>query len=148
MKDPLIQEEIKRRKDELFESLKVDRDRITQELVGILDSNILDYMEVETFTDTIEKMNYNTGAMEEEEVIRTRYNLKDLSSLSVAKQKCIKSIEMTKCGPKVTLYDKLDAIEKLNKMLGLYEQTISFDTKIDTGFLKDLSLEDLEKLLK
>ena len=54
---------------------------------------------------------------------------------------------MTKFGPKYTFYDKLDCIDKLNKMLGYYQENLNLNTTIDTSSLKDLKTEDLFELI-
>ena len=84
---------------------------------------------------------------EEIEVTKTRYILKDLSSLSIEQQKNIKQIKMGKYGPEITLYDKVASLQEICRLLGLYENTLSVDTRIDTSALKNLSTEDLKKLL-
>ena len=142
--DPLIKEEILRQQQEVQRKFEEDTrlENIIQKHINISNSNFLDYYTLETYKD----ISLNELG-EEIEVTKTRYILKDLSSLSIEQQKNIKQIKMGKYGPEITLYDKVASLQEICRLLGLYENTLSVDTRIDTSALKNLSTEDLKKLL-
>jgi phage terminase small subunit len=149
LNDPLIKTEITKKQEELRNKYKINKETIIKELVDIINFNVVDVQSIKKVKKKEQKMNYSTGKVEEVEVEKDEIVLQqDLDSLSLRQQKNIKSIEMTRNGIKITYYDKMDAIEKLNKMLGFYEEKINFDTRIDTGSLSGLSMEQLLELLK
>lgn len=148
LNEPLIQEEIKKRQKELSEKYDIKKERIIKELVDIIDFNILDVQTLKKKKELEERLNPLTGEVEEVEVEKTTLET-NFNNLTLAQEKNIKSIEILRNGTvKVQYYDRLDAIEKLNKLLGFYDNTVKLDTRIDTSSLKDLSFEDLEKLIK
>lgn len=142
--DPLIKEEILRQQQEVQRKFEEDTrlETIIKKHIDISNSNFLDYYTLETYKETI-----LNEVGEEVEVNKTRYILKDLDSLTIEQQKNIKQIKMTKYGPEITLYDKVTSLQEICRLLGLYENTLSVDTRIDTSSLKNLSTEDLKKLL-
>lgn len=147
--DPLIKLEISKKQEELRDKYNIKKEKIIRELIDIIDFNVVDVITVKKVKKKEQKMNYATGKIEEVEVERDEIILQqDLDNLSLRQQKNIKSIEMTKNGPKYTFYDKMDAIEKLCKMVGFYEEKINVDTRIDTSSLSGLSMEQLLELLK
>ena len=147
--DPLIKIEISKKQEELKEKYNINKDKIIRELIDIINFNVIDVQTIKKIKKKEQKMNYSTGKIEEIETEMEEIILQqDLDKLSLSQQKNIKSIEMTRNGLKITYYDKMDAIEKLNKMLGFYEENINIDNRVDTSFLNNLSHEQLLDLLK
>jgi phage terminase small subunit len=148
LKDPLINKTISERQKELSEKYNIKKERIIKELVDIIDFNILDVQTLKKKKEIEERLNPLTGEVENVEVEKTTLET-NLENLTLSQEKNIKSIEILRNGTvKIQYYDRLDAIEKLNKLLGFYEQTINIDNRIDTSSLQNLSFEDLEKLIK
>jgi phage terminase small subunit len=146
LQDPLIKQTISERQAELSKKYDIKKENIIKELVDIINFNVLDVQTIKKKTEIESRMNYETGKVEEVEIEKQVLE-NDLSNLTLSQQKNIKSIEQTKTGIKITYYDRMDAIEKLNKMLGFYEQTVNVDTRIDTSALSNLTFEQLEKLV-
>lgn len=146
LQDPLIKKAIEERQAELMRKYDIKKEKIIKELVDIIDFNVLDIQRIDKVTEVKQQLNA-LGEVEEVEVEKDVLRT-DLKNLTLAQQKNIKSIEQTRTGIKITYYDRMDAIEKLNKMLGFYEQTVTIDTRIDTSALSNLTFEELEKLLK
>lgn len=139
--------EINIRKEELKKKSEITKEEIIRDLKIIKDSNICDFINIVKKTKIENKINFETGEMEEEEVEYTELEYKDTAELTTEQQKMIKSIEMTKFGPKIILHDKQNAIDTLNKMLGYYDENVNLNTTIDTSSIKNLSFEELEKLV-
>lgn len=148
LNEPLIKAEIEKRQKELAKKYDIKKERIIKELVDIIDFNVLDVQKLKKKKEIEERLNPLTGEIENVEVEKTTLET-NLENLSLAQEKNIKSIEILRNGTvKIQYYDRLDAMEKLNKLLGFYEQTVKIDNKIDTSSLQNLSFEELEKLLK
>ena len=147
--DPLIKSELNKKQEELKSKYNIKKEKIIKELIDIIDFNVVDIQTVKKIKKKEQKINYITGQFEEIEKEEEEIVLQqDLDKLSLKQQKNIKSIEMTRNGIKITYYDRLDAIEKLNKMLGFYEDNINIDQRVDTGFLQTLTPEQLKEFLK
>lgn len=135
LKDPLVSQYIKERQEELKEQFNINKEDIIMDLINIKNSNIVDYLEVKTYVDDMGEP-------------QAKLLLKDLDKLSLPQQRNIKSIKMTRYGVELTLKDSMDATEKLLKILGLYNENITIDNRIDTSSLSDLTFEQLQELLK
>lgn len=98
---PIIKEAIAKARHEQVERLHIDQDMVLMELVSILKTSIGDYL---TFGPN--------GVI-----------LKKMEEIEPAKVAQIKEISQGKNGIKVALPDKLDALEKLAKHLGMYEKS-------------------------
>ena len=147
--DPLVKSELSKKQEELRNKYNINKETIIRELVDIINFNVIDVQTIKKVKKKEQKMNYATGKVEEVEVEKDEIILQqDLNNLTLRQQKNIKSIEMTRNGIKITYYDKMDAIDKLSKMLGFYEENVNTDTRIDTSSLSGLSMEQLLELLK
>lgn len=142
-----IKEEIERRQKELQKKSEVEIKEIIYDLKMIKDYDIFDYMKIVKENNIIQDLDITTGTIIDKEVEEIKIIYKDTEELTKEQRKCIKNIEMTKFGPKYTFYDKLDCIDKLNKMLGYYQENLNLNSTIDTSSLKDLKTEDLFKLI-
>lgn len=148
LQDDLIKKEIEIKQEELKKKYNVKKEKIIKELVDIIDFNIMDIQTIKQYNEVVQEINPITGEVEEKEVTRNTLET-NLEGLTLEQQKNIKSIELLKNGTfKITYYDRLDAIEKLNKMLNFYNDTnININTTIDTSALQELSFEELKKLV-
>ena len=147
LKDPLIIKEIEIKREEIQKKYDIKKDRIIKELVDIIDFNVLDIQTIKQTKEIVKEINLATGELEEKEIITNSLET-NLNNLTLAQQKNIKSIELLKNGTfKIQYYDRLDAIDKLNKMLNFYENSVSINTTIDTSSLQGLSTEELKKLV-
>ena len=136
LKDPLVSNYLKERQEELRKQFNINKEDLIMDLINIKNSNIIDYIDIKNYID-------DDGEPQSKVV------LKDLESLSISQQRNIKSIKISKNGGvELTLKDSMDAIEKISKLLGLYENNIVFDTRIDTSSLANLSFEQLKELMK
>ena len=147
LKDPLIIKEIEIKREEIQKKYDIKKDRIIKELVDIIDFNVLYIQTIKQTKEIVKEINLATGELEEKEIITNSLET-NLNNLTLAQQKNIKSIELLKNGTfKIQYYDRLDAIDKLNKMLNFYENSVSINTTIDTSSLQGLSTEELKKLV-
>lgn len=100
----LAEEKVQARIKEIQEGLQkrhdISKDKIVNELKGIIETNVLDYIEVQ-------------GSGANQCIV-----IKDLSQLTKEQQKSIKSIEPTRDGIKVEFHDKITALDRLSKMFG------------------------------
>lgn len=100
----LKRDDIRARVKELEERLQkrhdISKDKIVKELKGIVETNVLDYIEVK-------------GEGTDQSIV-----IKDLNQLTKEQQKSIKSIEPTRDGIKVEFHDKITALDRLSKMFG------------------------------
>ncbi len=101
-----LQEEAQKRSD-------ITKDEAIKELANIVRVNPLDYVKVEqsdtiTFDDDGEM-----STTEGQKII-----VKDLSQLTAEQQRCIKSISPVRGGIKIEFEGKIQAIDRLSKMLG------------------------------
>lgn len=142
LREPLIKEEIERQQEELKKKYDINKEDIIRQHIDITNSNFLDYYNIESYTEKT----YNEIG-EEIEVTKSRYILKDLEELTLAQKKNIKQIKMTKYGPEIILYDRVQSLQELSKILGFYDNTVSIDNRIDTSSLSNLTFEELEKLM-
>lgn len=148
LKNTKVKQKLEEEKEELRRKSTITKEEILRDLKSIKDSNICDYVRIVKKTRLVDRLNYETGEMYQEEEEYNDIEYKSTDELTIEQQKNIKSIEMTKTGIKITLYDRSDAIEKLNKMLNFYNETINLDTRIDTSALNGLSIEDLMKIVE
>lgn len=75
--------------------------------------------------------------------------VKDLKDLPDDVVSCISSIKKTKGGIEVRFYDKIQAIDRLSKLLGWDEPSkIDIQGTIDTSQFEKMSKEDLELYIK
>jgi len=135
LKDPLVSQYIKERQEELKEQFNINKEDIIMDLINIKNSNVADYLEVKTYVDDMGEP-------------QSKLLLKDLDKLSLTQQRNIKSIKMTRYGVELVLKDSMDAIDKLLKITGMYNENITIDNRIDTSSLSNLSFEQLQELLK
>ena len=126
----VLQAEIKNRMD-------YRKEDALRELINIANSNIMDFIDVNS-KDNI-KLDSEGNVVDE--VTVQRVFVKDLSSLTKEQQKCIKSIQPTRGGDlRLELYSKVDAIDRIAKMLGLNEaEKTSLEV---TSKLTDKELEE------
>lgn len=98
---PRVHEAIDQALAERAERLHINQDMVLLELMGILKANIGDFL---TFGPN--------GVV-----------LRDMNTIPPEKLATIKEISEGKAGLKFSLYDRLEAIEKLARHLGMYEKT-------------------------
>lgn len=98
---PIIDDAIQRAMNERVERLHINQDMVLLELMAVVRSNIGDYL---TFGPT--------GIV-----------FKNMDEIPPEKVALIKEISHGKAGIKIALPDKLDALEKLARHLGMYEKS-------------------------
>ena len=145
---PNVKEELNRIEEELKEQSKVNQEELIRDLLNIKNSNITDFVNIKKNKYIETKIDFETGEPYDEEVWRTELEYKETENLPDYLQKQIKSIEMTKYGPKIVLYEKDKAIDTLNKMLGFYNENVNLNTTIDTSSLNGFTDEQLINLVE
>lgn len=98
---PVIDDAIQRAMNERVERLHINQDMVLLELMGVIKANIGDYL------------TFGPGGIV----------FKDMSEIPPEKVALIKEISQGKAGIKIALPDKLDALEKLARHLGMYEKS-------------------------
>lgn len=143
-----IQEEIKRRQDELREKSNIKKEDILNDLRILKDYKITDYLKITKKKRLVNKIDEETKEKFQVEEEYDCIEYKSTDELTDEQIKCIKSIEMTKTGIKYTFYEKDKSIDMINRMLGFYDNTIDINNTINTDFLKNKSMEELIKLIE
>ncbi|MFG6376094.1 MAG: terminase small subunit [Desulfovibrio sp.] len=99
--DPRIHEAIDRAMAERTKRLHINQDMILQELMGILRANISDFL-----------------VFGPDGVV-----LKDIKDIPPEKLAALKEVSEGKAGVRVSMIDKMEAIEKIARHLGMYDKT-------------------------
>lgn len=148
LSNPKVKEKIEELQEELRKKSDIKKEEILRDLKTIKDSKYSDFGKIVKKTRIIDKINFDTGDLYQEEEVYLEYEPVPTDELTEEQKRCIKTIELTKFGPRYVLYEKNDAIDKINKMLGYYNEVINLDTRIDTSSIQNLSFEELEALIK
>lgn len=148
LSNPSVKAKLEEEKEELRKKSDIKREEILRDLKIIKDSKYSDFCKIVKKTRIIDKINFETGEMEQEEEVYFESEPVPTEELTEEQKKCIKTIELTKWGPRYILYEKTDAIDKINKMLGYYNEIINLDTRIDTSSVSELTTEELMKLIE
>lgn len=98
--DPRVHEAIDRAMAERTKRLHINQDMILQELIGVLRTNISDFL------------TFGPGGV----------ILKDIKDIPLEKLAAIKEVSESKAGVRFSMIDKMEVIEKLARHLGMYEK--------------------------
>lgn len=124
-------------KNRLSDKQIIRKEELLEQYAEMFNCNPLDFLEVVS-SDDIELdedgnvLNHNKS----QSVV-----IKDLKELSVAQQKCIKSIKPTRNGIEIELYPKTDVGDRIAKMLGFNEAE-----KVDVNNTGSVDIKQLLKL--
>ena len=110
-------------KNRLSDKQIIRKEELLEQYAEMFNCNPLDFLEV------VENDN------------EQRMVIKDLKELSVAQQKCIKSIKPTRNGIEIELYPKTDIGDRIAKMLGFNEAE-----KVDVNNTGSVDIKQLLKL--
>lgn len=141
--DPKIKQRVKELQRKLAIRSDIDKDEAVEILTNICRVNPLDYVSIEAEQEIEPKDTGDTIMSLSQKVV-----VKDLTQLSKEQQKCIKSITPTKFGLKIEFESKINAIDRLSKMLGwdspVQVQTSSVNVEVLEKYSETKS--EIEKL--
>lgn len=121
LKDPRVKAEIERIRKKMPEQYGVNQENIVQELAAIAFSNIGDMLRSRPILDAVQKN-------QPQVLQRTEFELEDLTALTRQKLSAISEVIFTTDGNvRIKMYDKIAALDKLSRILGLYERSIAED---------------------
>jgi phage terminase small subunit len=120
--DDRIKAEIKRIQGELPEKIGINVDRITQELAAIAFSNIGDFLRTRQVLD----------AADDSDNVRilpsTEFEITDLTALTQQKMAAVGEVIFGRDGQvRIKMHDKIAALDRLSRILGLYNHAIAED---------------------
>ena len=127
LKEYKISTRVKQLQEKLQEKSDITKEEVLKELTYIVRARVTDVMSAKGLT----------------------VKVKDLKDLPDDVVSCISSIKKTKGGIEVRFYDKIQAIDRLSKMLG-WDEPSKMDIKgsIDTGMFEKMSKEELEEYIQ
>lgn len=108
-----VKAEIDKRKAETVEALQITREQVVQELASLGFANLTDFIELN----------------ESREI-----QLKSLEDIPTDKLKALSSLEVSKNGLKVKLYDKIRALETLGRYTGLLDTKPELSVHVNNIF--------------
>jgi phage terminase small subunit len=114
-----IQKALHLRQAEIAESLEVTQERVVAEFAGIGFADIGDLM--------------SWKKRDPRKPLESLVTLKESAALPARVRRTIQSVEEGKDGLKLRLHDKLAALDKLSRFLGLYEKDNSQDINLNAG---------------
>lgn len=110
-----LQDYLGERMEERKRRTEITQDMVLRELAAIGFSNVTDIATVEK-----EERTYQDAEGEEQRYERVAVIIKETAHLTEESQKAISSIKQGKNGIEVKLYDKVAALEKIGKHLGMF----------------------------
>jgi len=116
---PGIQAALQERQAEIAESLEVTQERVVAEFAGVGFADIGDLM--------------SWKKRDPRKPLESLVSLKESAALPARVRRTIQSVEEGKDGLKLRLYDKLTALDKLSRFLGLYEKDNTQDINLNAG---------------
>ena len=126
-----IQAALHVRQAEIANSLEVTQERVVAEFAGIGFANIEDLL---SWKMELEHLPFSASPDEEaEKVLMSRVRIKDSEEVPRRISAAIQSVEETEKGIKFRLHDKLSALDKLSRFLGLYEKDNTQDINLNAG---------------
>ena len=120
LRNPKIVEYLSKRQSELQQRTNVTQDRVIQELASIAFSDIVDFVKVEI-------VNGYPSVM-----------IAPTKDIPARKRAAIAGIKQGANGVEVKLHNKLEALDKLGRHLGLFNDTDSDEGMEDDGFIDAL----------
>lgn len=142
-----VKTEIERRKKELNNKYKMTSEDILKTIVKMLKPNQTEFSQIKEK----EVEYYELDEITKKPIKKTKkvkvVDVTETDKLTDDQKIAIASIEQNKYGIKVNLYDKLKLIEMYGKMTGMLDDHEQEYKGIDTGVLKDLSTDELKKLI-
>lgn len=126
LKEYKISTRVKELQKELQERSDITKDEATKVLSNMVRTDVSDIISV-----IVEKIHVGKGKDKKEVEVKT-LSLKEIEKLTEAQRQSIKSIAQTKHGIKVEMYSKIDAIDRLSKMLG-WDEAQKLETTITGG---------------
>ena len=124
MKNAKVIEFIDRRKQAILNIADINIERTVRELANICFSNITDFLEVK----------------------KNSVELKDWNHLSKDQTACIESVNLTKDGFRLKLFNKITAIEMLGKHLNMFNQEPKDIEEPDQ--FKDMTNDQLDEFIR
>lgn len=142
-----VKQEIERRKKELNDKYKMTSEDILKTIAKMIKPNQTEFSQIKE--EEVEY--YELDEVTKKPIKKTKkikvVDVTETDKLTEDQKIAISGIEQTKYGIKVSLYDKIRLIELYGKMTGMLDEHDQEYQGIDTGVLKDLSTDELKKLL-
>lgn len=147
-----VQEAIQKAMDKRAQRTEITAERVLQELAKIGFANIADYLKVSTNERVVE---YKDVEDDEGNVTQTpifdfvqAVQLYDTEDVERAKLDAVAEIKQTKDGVTFKLHDKVSALEKMGRHLGMFKDKIIHSGSVDVhNPYADLTTEELRKLI-
>ncbi|MEK4513610.1 terminase small subunit [Paenibacillus sp. FSL K6-2524] len=152
LRKPKIAEAIEKAMDKRSERTEITADRVLQELAKIGFANISDYLKVNTAERVVE---YKEQTDEEGNKTHTpifdfvqAVELFDTDNIARSKLDAVAEIKQTKDGVALKLHDKVSALEKMGRHLGMFKDKVEHSGSVDVNNpYKDLTAEQLRELI-
>lgn len=145
--NPNVKQELTKRKKELNDKYKMTSEDVLKELGKMLQPKQTDFTKIKE--EEIEY--YELDEITKKPIKKTKkikvVDVVETDKLTEDQKSAISGIEQTKYGIKISLYDKIKLFELYGKMTGMLQEHEQEYQGIDTGALKELSKEELQKLL-
>jgi phage terminase small subunit len=125
LQKPHIQEYIQQRMKDRERRTEITQDRVLQELAKIGFANITDYL-------IVDGQDYKAGTDEAGEPITRRGKFVDIfetRNIDRAKLDAVSEIRQTKEGISIKLHDKVAALDKIGKHLGMFIENVNHKHK-------------------
>lgn len=147
LKKPAIQEYLAQRSKDRSKRTEITQDRVLQELAKIGFANIADYLKVDG-TD------YQAGTDSEGTPVMRRGKFVDIfesDTIDRTKLDAVAEIRQTKEGIAIKLHDKVSALEKIGRHLGMFNDKLKIEGTVVHDHqhihnLRQLSAEDLAQM--
>ncbi|WP_429375083.1 terminase small subunit [Paenibacillus sp. DS2015] len=144
-----VQEAIQKAMGQREKRTEITQDRVLQELAKIGFSNISDYLSVNTSQRVVAYKETDDG----ERVPITDWvqlvEVFDTEVIDRLKMDAVSEIKQTKEGISLKLHDKVSALEKIGRHLGMFVDKVQHSGTVEVNNpLKDLSTEELRKLIR
>jgi phage terminase small subunit len=153
LRNPKIAAEVQKAMDERSERTKITADRVLKELAKIGFANITDYLKVKTSERVVERKTVTDEEGNETLVpvfdMVQSVELFDTDDIDRIKMDAVAEITETKYGISLKLHDKVSALEKIGRHLGMFKDKIEHSGGVNhthSHDLRKLSPEELKAL--
>ncbi|WP_294364671.1 terminase small subunit [uncultured Clostridium sp.] len=148
LRNPNVKEYLDIKLKDREKRLEITQDRVLKELAKIGFANITNFTDVVDIPYEVDKIDEDGTIIGKETKYYKGLRLYNTEDITEDELSALQEIKEGKHGITVKMHDKVRALEQLGRHLGMFNDKLDVNTKVDLTAISNLTTEEIRKLIQ